>query len=294
MIPETLADWTLEMIEALLHQGIFESDRFDFKEKLPHKSDEKDKQRLVKACASFANSGGGFLIFGVKDNKGLTPSQRLIGLDPGEDFPERFGNFPSSADPSVEWTFRNPALRLQDGRLVHVAHIAPSPRRPHAVLDQDRWWFCKRTSKGTEAMSYHEVRDAFTDAARRRGELAWLAAEVERIHDLAKDLNAMASSQGWSLDMLLSRFEAGQVRTLLVTVFSDLDDGASLVTDLHSVIDRCMKVDTILAPAAAFAMRARDRSYSGDATGPTAVQGYLPGLVGDSGRLLKRLKERLK
>lgn len=295
MIPETLGGWTLGAIDALLHQGVFESDRFDFKEKLPHKSDDKDKLRLVKACASFANSNGGFLIFGVKDDKGLSPSQRLVGFDPAEDFPERFGNFPSSAEASVEWTFRNPALRLQDGRLVHVAYIAPSPRRPHAVLDQERWWFCKRTSKGTEVMSYEEVRDAFADAARRRGELGWLAAEVERIHELARHLNVMASSQGWDLDMLLSRFEAGQVRTLLVSVFSLLNDDSTLVGDLHSIIDRCMKLDAVLAPAAAFAMRTRDRSYSGASTDPIGtVQGYLPTLVTDSGRVLERLKRRLK
>ena len=179
MIPDTLGGWSIEVVKALVQRGIFESDRFDFKEQLPHKSDDKDKLRLVKTCASFANSIGGFLIFGVKDDKGLSPADRLVGLDAVDDFPERFGNFPAIAEPSVEWTFRNPALSLENGRLIHVVHVVESQSRPHAVLEQDRWWFCKRTSKGTEIMSYDEVRLAFQDTETKRTKLALLSAELD-------------------------------------------------------------------------------------------------------------------
>ncbi len=65
MIPETLADWTLDVVGALLTQGVFESDRFDFKEVLPHSKNAKGKDRLRKTCAAFGNAGGGYLIFVV-------------------------------------------------------------------------------------------------------------------------------------------------------------------------------------------------------------------------------------
>ena len=59
MIPETLAGWNLEVVRALVEQGVFETDRFDFKETLPHSKDEKGKSRLRRDVAAFANSGGG-------------------------------------------------------------------------------------------------------------------------------------------------------------------------------------------------------------------------------------------
>jgi predicted HTH transcriptional regulator len=44
---------------------------FDFKAMLPHSKDTEGKGRLRRDVAAFANSNGGFLVFGVKDNKGL-------------------------------------------------------------------------------------------------------------------------------------------------------------------------------------------------------------------------------
>jgi len=268
MIPDTLEGWTLSVIEGLLRQGVFESDRFDFKEQLPYSKDDAAKLRLTKTCAAFANSGGGFLVFGVKDDKGLPAQQRIVGIEPGDDFPARFGNFPAAAEPSVEWTFRNPPLQLQDGRLVHIVQVRASPRKPHGVFDQERWWFCKRTSKGTEAMSFEEMRGLFVDASRRANEVNWLKAELERIRDLARTLNIESAEGRWSLEMLLSRFDAGPLNPLLLSLFDLLNSEPTLVSELHGLIDCCRKVDAALTHEAAFAVKPRDRSYSGSRLDP--------------------------
>jgi hypothetical protein len=265
MIPETPAGWTLDVVRALVEQSVFETDRFDFKEMLPNKGDAAGKLRLAKACAGFANSSGGFLIFGVKDDKGLPAAERLVGVPSALDFPEHFGNYPRACKPSVsEWTFKNdPPIAIGGDRVIHVVHIATSPRRPHAVLEDERWWFCKRTNMGTESMSYEEVRGAFLDAGRRQTELAWLRAEVQRVRDLGDRLNRGALERRLDLDLLLGRFDVGQMKTLLLTVFSDVGKNATLVKNLHALTERCAKVDAVLAPMAAFAMQPRDRSYMG-------------------------------
>jgi hypothetical protein len=262
MIPDNLDGWTLPVIESLLQQGVFESDRFDFKEMLPHAKDDVGKLRLAKTCAAFANSSGGFLVFGVKDDMGLTVSQRLAGLDPGEDLPGRFGSFPAIPEPSVAWNFRNPAIRLATGRLVHVVHIPASARRPHAIPDQGRWWFCKRTSKGTEAMSFEEVRDLFLDASRRRRELAWLRSKLEKILELQRTLSVESQDGRWTLDMLLSRFGPEPMEPVLLSLFDLINAQPSLVSDLNDLVDCCRKADAALANAASFAMMPRDRSFS--------------------------------
>ena len=146
--------------------------------------------------------------------------------------------------------------------MIHVVHVAASSRRPHAVSEDERWWFCKRTNKGTESMSYEEVRGAFRDAGRRQGELAWLRADLGRVRDLGERLNREARKGGrFDLDLLLARFDVGQMRTLLLTVFGDIGSNAMLVSNLQGLVERCAKVDAVLAPLAAFAMQPRERSY---------------------------------
>lgn len=188
MIPKTLDGWDLALVEELLRRGVFESDLFDFKEMLPPKSDDKGKTRTKKTCAAFANSAGGFLIYGVRDTRGASPSDRLVGLSPDIDFPTLFGSYPAAIEPAVEWSFRTPSITLESGKLLHVIFIPPSVRRPHALREDDRWWFCKRTSKGNESMSYEEVRMAFQDTENRRSKLSLLISELDHIDWVAERL----------------------------------------------------------------------------------------------------------
>lgn len=264
MIPETLDGWTLDGVRSLVEQGVFETNRFDFKEMLPHAGEEGGKRRLRRDLAAFANSGGGFLVFGVKDDKGLPAADRIVGLLITHDFPEQFGNYPSACEPSVEWTFKNnPPIAFGSDRVIHVVHIAASPRRPHAVFQDGRWWFCKRTNKGTEPMTYEEVRGAFLDAGRRETDLAWLRSEVSRVRDLAERLNIAVHRGPLDVDQLVARFDVSQLKALVLPVFGTIGSSQSLVESLHDLVSRCEKLDAVLGPMAAFAMAPRDRSYSG-------------------------------
>jgi len=56
VLPEVLEQWNINTLIDLLTKGYFESEEFDFKENLPHNSDEGGKLRLVKTCCAFANS----------------------------------------------------------------------------------------------------------------------------------------------------------------------------------------------------------------------------------------------
>jgi len=190
MIPQTLDEWTLDAIIELLDQGHFESEWFDFKEMLPHPKDDKEKLRLRKSCAAFANSAGGFLVFGVKDDRSLPPADRVGGLPADLDFPERFGNYPKGCSPSVEWSFKNPALTTSKGTLVHVVWIAPGWQAPHAVEAQkgEGLVFPKRTNKGNEKMDVYEVRRSFLRHHEKLVQLRLLKLELERIEAEATGL----------------------------------------------------------------------------------------------------------
>src|SRR5579872_6139900 len=194
MIPRTFDEWNIDAIRHLLEQGYYEAETFDFKQMLPHKNGEEDKLRLIKTCCAFANSAGGFLIFGVKDAKsGGTPESRLVGVDSTYDLPEQFGSYPQKCTPSVEWNFKNPPIQLEDGNVIHIIHISRSWNAPHCLERQGKGsdglrCFIKRTNKGNEDMSYEEIRMAFLQYYEKRLKLQLLRSELENIKHHAEEL----------------------------------------------------------------------------------------------------------
>lgn len=186
MIPKVLAEWSVDAIMGLMAAGIHESEEFDFKKMLPHSKDEDAKARLRAACCAFANGAGGYLVFGVDDDRTMKPANRLTGLDAAIDFPERFGNFPKLCSPSVHWTFQNPPISLASGSVIHIVHIPPSWKAPHGYGDAEQGWrFTKRTNKGTEGMSMEEVRSTFLGFYDKRLRLQLLEAELAALQESA-------------------------------------------------------------------------------------------------------------
>jgi Putative DNA-binding domain len=159
--PRSLAEWNIDAILEILSKGLFETEDYDFKEMLPHPSDQRGKERLRATCCAFANSSGGFLVFGINADRNLPVLDRLSGLPPALDFPQHFGAFPEKCVPGVPWSFKNPAIQLAAGTLIHVVEIPRSWKAPHAVGSaQDGWRFFKRTNQGDEGMNMDEVAES--------------------------------------------------------------------------------------------------------------------------------------
>jgi hypothetical protein len=186
MLPKQLADWTVQVVLDLLRTGMFESELFDYKVTLPHAKDDGGKDRLRRSCCAFANSDGGFLVFGISDDKTKSPESRLVGLDNHLDFPEQFGNYPHTCSPSINWDFQNPPLSLESGRVLHVVYIPKSWIGPHAQGSPTTGWrFAKRTNKGDEDMAIEEVRSAFLGYYEKRLKLQLLRSELTSLREAA-------------------------------------------------------------------------------------------------------------
>jgi hypothetical protein len=229
--------WTIEIVASLAREGVFETDSFDLKEKLPHPKSEDDKTRLRKSIAAFANYSGGFLVFGVKDQKELRAHDRLVGMPADVDLPEHFGSYPASCEPSISWRFKNPAIMLPNCRLVHVVFVPVSLQRPHAIQVRDgEFIFPKRTNKGNEAMSYEEIRSAFQFSEFRRSKLTVLIAELEHIRTLANHVKTevvAVKTRGIQRGWLLQSAWATRYPTLLLdSVLSDVHTFIASDTDL--------------------------------------------------------------
>jgi hypothetical protein len=251
VIPDTLNGWTLPKIEDIARAGVSENDVFDLKADLQ----SPDHQR--KTVAAFANSDGGFLVFGV------TNDRRVVGVTNPELVRDFGGKLRDNLSPSVEFRFAEKPHTLPSGNLVYVAHVPKGTRAPHAVYINNAWGFFKRTAAGSnEPMTYEEIRAAFTDARRRLRELMWLQVDVERIRSLAENMHPNAPGVD-PLTRLATRFDLGQLKAIRLSLFDDIGRDPLLVSWLDRLETHCANVNEVLAPLAAFAVLPRDRSYSG-------------------------------
>lgn len=257
MVPESLGGWSLASIRQLVAAGVFESRRFDFKEMLPR--DDAGKVRLRKTFAAFANAEGGFLVVGVKDDKGLAASDRIVGVDSTLDFPELLGAQASQCTPAVQWTLRNPPDHLDGGRVVHVVEIHEAKTKPHGLFDGERWIFPKRTERGNEAMSYEEIRGAFRDQHLVMASLKVLQKESTRIAELAWNLNIELHHRN-SAYYIYQRFRPAMFEAAWVQVLGRLTLEESLTR----------AVDELLGAAHA-ADEERDRVLGGTSDGADFV-----------------------
>jgi hypothetical protein len=254
--PASLSGWTLDVVREIAASGIPENDWYDFKADLQ----TADHQR--KIVAAFANTQGGFLVFGVNNNR------EVVGLDKPElarDFGIKLSKdlFPS---PGFEF---GPPLRLDGNSFVWICQVPRSKRGPHAVLQNDSWVFPRRTESGSNvSMNVEEIRGAFLDSGRRASELACLRAEVARIHDLAQT-RMQSAVEAWGLEMLLTRFDASQVRTLAISVFSYLDNGTDLLKDIQELVRRSEIVDAIFVPIVAHKLSPRTEALATQADAPS-------------------------
>jgi hypothetical protein len=242
MIPRVLNEWTIPVIIELLSKGYYESEYFDFKEMLPHPKDDSGKKRLIKTCCSFANSSGGFLVFGISDNKALSPKDRLVGIKSDVDFPEHFGNFPRRCNPSVDWIFKNPPLQLPNGNVIHVVQIPRSWNGPHCLGEADNGWiFSKRTNKGDEGMTYEEVKLNFLGYYEKRIKLQLLKAELENI---LVDASTMIISQDKvKTHYSLVRFDLSVVESVLTEVYTILAEKQELLQLLTRIRNQCRRIN---------------------------------------------------
>lgn len=213
--PRSLHEWTVDEVARLVEQGAHETEYFDFKERLPDPRSDGDKHRLATTCAAFANSGGGFVVFGVRDDRSEQASDRLVGVDASLDFPEHFGNFAARCSPSVVWTFANPPLRLPSGNVIHIVEISQSWSAPHAVGHPGSWGFPKRTNKGNEWMSYSEVQLMFLGYYEKRIKLQLLRGELQQIQAEAAGLIVSPANESTQYGM------ASIDLTVLETVIAD-------------------------------------------------------------------------
>src|SRR6266566_1543550 len=165
-------EWDENDLLDLVKAGTQESIELDFKESKALENTEKKKDDISKDVSAFANSAGGTIIYGMKEDKN---THVAAGLDEGSD----------PTDITKEWLEqvinsrihrRIDGVRINQiplttfkGRVAYVVYGPSSTRAPHQASDKR---FYKRFNYQSVPMEEYEVRDVS-----RRGEVPDLRIE---------------------------------------------------------------------------------------------------------------------
>ena len=160
MIPNSFDSIAEDDLLALITNGISEGRTIEYKRELPGNSDG-DKKEFLADVSSFANTGGGDLVFGMDEDKNL-PTQ-IVGLtstDIGLEAQRLDSILGSGLDPRVRYAQKT--VLCQDGKKTLVIRVERSWTGPHRVIFKGHDKFYARNSAGKYPLDVNELRAAFT------------------------------------------------------------------------------------------------------------------------------------
>lgn len=165
MLYKSIDDITEDDLQALVNEGRREDVQLEFKLALPGGSDE-EKKEFLKDVSAMANSQGGDIIYGIRENKTTQDDAgkaaevvAITGAGIDATKLRMFELLNSSIEPRVNGV----AIRdvpVKSG-FVLVVRVPRSWNSPHVVRHRNHWRFYARNSAGVYAMNVGEVRDAF-------------------------------------------------------------------------------------------------------------------------------------
>lgn len=235
-IPDTVEGWTLDVVKELLRDNAQEGLLFDFKAAI----ERSNAESIVRTTAAFANTIGGFIVFGIQDrNAESDPDKRLGGIAPSSENIKRFNDqIKDKVIPVPYYTPKMPSISLPNDNVLEVIHVQRTQKGVCAVphrSDKDAFKFYKRTESGSdEPMSPEEIRYRFQDVETARKKLRLLQVQLQQAKQRFARFQKLRDASGARSITTLD--EAGLTNTIADT-YVILYDHGDLVDYLHSILD---------------------------------------------------------
>ena len=235
MFPRELSEWNYNVIKELAERSYLETNTIEFKPALKSRStsyQEKEKfnNRILQTTCAFANTNGGFIVFGLED-MGKNKQIDLIGLEKSDDLPKEFGDKIKAINPIVDFDFKNPPIEIpRTEKVLFVVQILQSIDRPH-INTKDRIFYY-RTNNGNEPMSHEQIKESFLRYEDRRHKLNLLYIELLSNSKIAEEL--LRTANLGIIDVLNfspHKFEVSLLTSLLPDVYNIIyNDRETLVS----------------------------------------------------------------
>jgi len=153
---------TKEDLDSLKENRVMEEKTIEYKQKLPGGADE-DKREFLSDVSSFANTSGGHMIYGIKDEEGEPKEICGLGRIDADSHISRLDSMiRTGIDPRISSIKINRVISEDDRSFTAiVVHIPKSWVAPHMVTYKNYSRFFARNSNGKYQLDVSEIRQAF-------------------------------------------------------------------------------------------------------------------------------------
>lgn len=160
---------TLELIEKAIEAGLEETADFDMKRVVPNLKEDKSKQEIAKDIAAMANSGGGWIIYGVGEGASdiagsihpcewtATEEQQMLNIA-----------YTKIDPPVVGLEFNKISCGENSDKKLVLMHIPDSVDAPHfARAEKNNFSAPRRNGPHTNPMTYRDIERGFRERFQR-------------------------------------------------------------------------------------------------------------------------------
>ncbi len=160
MIPKSINQITEQDLQTLIDNSVLEGKTIEYKQELPGNSDT-DKKEFLADVSSFANAGGGDLIYGIVEDKGIPIELKGLTI---EDKDLEISRLDSIIRDGIGPRISGVAIRpvdLSNSRVALIIKVPKSWISPHRVIFKGHDKFYFRNTNGKHQMDVGELRSAF-------------------------------------------------------------------------------------------------------------------------------------
>lgn len=180
-IPKDLDGWNYYKILNYVENTFEEDEELEYLNKAWKLSKEERLNAEKKFC-SFANTNGGYIIFGIKENRNKTPLQTLESLEikgiddvPNTDI--RIANIIKNTNPHIKLRIKK--INIPDNeKLILVVEIVKSVERP---IQSSEGIFYIRIQSESKPMNRETIKNLFWDSDQKSYQRYTLLFELEDI-----------------------------------------------------------------------------------------------------------------
>ena len=156
-----------EDLQELCDEKFGEARIIEYKAQLNFGTNE-EREKVLSQIASFANAGGGHLIYGIKTNPANKSEPVEVAGQPITDADGLVLQIEQVARqrllPRIPF-FETQPVRLKDGNYAIVFRIPQSWNRPHQLVFNNKYQFYGRSSNGRIQIDVEELRNLFIKSA---------------------------------------------------------------------------------------------------------------------------------
>lgn len=199
-----IGEWTLEDITNLLDEEHEEGQHLEFKSQL-----KGHKDRLEEEMVAFANVSGGFIVFGVSDQR------KPVGIEgsPDEEVTQYLKEVVRHTNPTVRFKVGSPIYLSDDNkRAIWVVEVQESNNKP--VSTKNAGYFI-RTGESAQPIPRESLKTLFVDADRKQRTKRLLAMELRRFIRAYEDQFEGVGSRYLDGEPQFQKFDTEAIRTVL-------------------------------------------------------------------------------